>query len=246
MPLAAAAAAPVLPPDPAEVVELEHEQHHDPDERLGLGEVGHGLSVGRPRGPRMGRPAGLSPPEVLTREGDCECRVRLVRGDMQPEQEVLARGEGQLVGRAGYVSATSATTRSIGAHRRAVRRLDPPAARPPHRAPEVERVEQAAEVGRPRLDSVRCPGPSSSQRPPPSRRARTASAPPPLGSSVTKPTGAPSSASKPARSSSSSATCPPSVGSAAGRTIETVSCPAKGLTPAPTTPRRRSRRGRGT
>src|SRR5579871_4618416 len=50
---AAAAAVPVLPPDPLEMVHLEHEQREDPDEDLGLR---HATTVAEGRATRNGPP----------------------------------------------------------------------------------------------------------------------------------------------------------------------------------------------
>src|SRR5438445_13837685 len=53
----AAAAVPVLPPDPLEVVHLEDEEGDDPEEGLGPGHAVH--RIGEPRAPAMGRAAQL-------------------------------------------------------------------------------------------------------------------------------------------------------------------------------------------
>ena len=60
----------MLPPDPLEVVHLEHEQGDDPEEYLGLRHVAERIGV---RGPgAMGRPAQRAGCQVLENEYGAE------------------------------------------------------------------------------------------------------------------------------------------------------------------------------
>src|SRR5437588_13006517 len=62
----ALAAVPVLPPDPLEVVHLEHEEGDDPEQDLGARHAAHGRS-GPPPGQWAGRP------NFAARRSYCKC-----------------------------------------------------------------------------------------------------------------------------------------------------------------------------
>src|SRR5216684_6201234 len=76
----AAAAVPVLPPDPLEVVHLEDEEGDDPEEGLGPGHAVH--RIGEPRAPAMGRAAQHPGQRVLV-EGESEVEAK------RPSEEPL-------------------------------------------------------------------------------------------------------------------------------------------------------------
>src|SRR4051794_41657350 len=69
----APAAVPVLPPDPLEVIHLEHEERDDPDENLGPRHVVQ--RIGGPAARAMGRVAQPRCPPVLKKRGGAGTEV---------------------------------------------------------------------------------------------------------------------------------------------------------------------------